>query len=207
MNRTKLLCAIGLLAGVWGSQLAVPEARGGEVFQVDPVHSAINFKVRHLFSFTSGRFPDFSGTLQYDADHPERSRMELVIQATSIDTDNEKRDAHLRASDFLEVDKHPLITFTSTRIRASEKPNVYQVEGDFTLRGVTHPLTVDVEILGFGDVPGFGTRGGFNAKAVVPRKDYGVVWNRMLDQGGTVLGDDVHVECSIEVFKQEGGAD
>lgn len=196
LNHRRLGARIGALL-----LLAVCSAGAGERFDIDAVHSAIGFKVRHFFSPTAGRFTEFSGTLDYDAAHPEQSSIELLIQAASIDTDNDRRDAHLRSDDFLATETYPTITFRSTKIEATDAPNHFRVIGDFTLRGITRPVTVEVEILGFGEISGMGTRGGFLAKTTINRQDFGVRWNKILDRGGTMLGDEVQIECPIEVIK------
>ena len=177
-------------------------AWAGETYRIDTAHSAVGFKVRHLFSHTSGRFTDFSGKLVYDAEKPVNSSIELMINAASIDTDNDTRDNHLRSNDFLHIEAHPQITFKSTRIAETGKPNHFDVTGDLTIRGVTRAVTVAVEILGFGEFPGMGHRGGFNASTTINRQDFGVKWNKLLDAGGTLLGNDVHIDCPIEVVRQ-----
>ena len=170
-----------------------------EVYDIDSAHSAVNFKVRHLFSYTSGRFTQFGGTLWYDAAKPENSRIEITIQAASIDTDNEQRDNHLRGADFLEAEKYPQITFRSQKSEPAGEVHRYRVTGEFTLHGVTKPVTVDVELLGFGEAPGFGKRGGFAAEVALDRREFGITWNKTLDTGGFVLGDEVQVDFPIEV--------
>ena len=181
--------------------LATGPAMAAERYEIDTVHSAIGFKVRHLFSHTTGCFTVFSGVLHYDAEHPEQSSIALVIQASSIDTDNERRDDHLRSADFFDVAQHPTLAFQSTKIESAGERDLYHVTGDFTLRGVTRPVTVVVEILGFGEIPGMGTRGGFSAQTTINRQDFGVKWNKVLDKGAAVLGDEVHIDCSLEVMK------
>jgi polyisoprenoid-binding protein YceI len=192
-----------ILLGAAGFVLAAPLAAALETYDIDAVHSGINFKVRHLFTNVPGRFGEFSGTLQYDAEKPQNSTIEIVIQAASIDTDNDRRDEHLRSADFLETETYPTITFKSTKIEPAEKANHYKVTGEFTLHGVTRTIVIDVELLGFGEFPGMGHRGGFHAATTINRQDFGVKWNRVLDVGGAVLGDEVHIECPIEVVRQD----
>ncbi len=176
-------------------------AQALEVYGVDSVHSTVNFKVRHLFNNVGGRFDQFDGTLWYDAQNPQSSRIELTIQAASIDTDNEKRDNHLRSADFFDVEKYPLITFKSTKIEPAGQDDLYRVTGDFSMHGVTKPVVIDVELLGFGEIPGLGHRGGFEAETTINRKDYGIVWNQTLDSGGLLLGDDVQVQIGLQVAR------
>jgi polyisoprenoid-binding protein YceI len=184
------------------SVTAQPAAAATETYKIDAVHSGIRFSVRHLFSPTPGRFSDFAGTLKYDAAHPENSQIELTIQAASIDTDNDRRDQHLQSEDFLFVEKFPTLTFKSTSIVPTEKAGHFQVTGDFTLRGVTHPVTLAVQLLGFGEVAGMGYRGGFTATTTINRQDFGVKWNKVLDTGGTLLADEVQIECALEVVRE-----
>lgn len=195
---------LAVLAAVLAPALMSEPAAAVEIYEIDAVHSAVNFKVRHLFSHTSGRFAQFGGTLWYDEAEPQSSRIEITIQAASIDTGNEQRDNHLRNTDFLDVEKHPQITFRSTKLERQGESGRYRVTGDFTLRGVTKPVTVDVELLGFGETPGFGKRGGFSAQTTLDRQAFGVTWNKTLDSGGLVLGNEVLVDFPIEVaLKQE----
>ncbi len=180
---------LGLLLAAVGAQAQTPE-----VYDIDAVHSAANFKVRHLVAYVSGRFTQFEGTLWYDAQKPENSRIEITIQAASIDTGNQQRDNHLRSADFFDVEKFPLITFRSTKIEPAGEPQRFRVIGDFGLHGVTKPVTVDVELLGFEEHAGFGKRGGFLTQATLDRRDYGIVWNKTLDAGGLLLGNEVKVD-------------
>lgn len=177
---------------------AVP-ARALEVYDIDPAHSAAGFKVRHLFTQVNGRFTQFAGTLSYDAAKPVNSRIEITIQTTSIDTDNERRDNHLRGADFFDVEKYPQITFKSTKIEPAGEANHYRVTGDFSMHGVTKPVTVAVELLGFGESQGMGKRGGFAAQVTLDRSEFGITWNKTLDTGGLMLGNEVQVDFPIEV--------
>ncbi len=194
------LASVVLLgAGLLGTGPATP-AQAAEVFQVDPVHSAVGFKVRHLLSKAGGGFDEFSGTLHYDAQNPAKSRMEFTIQAASIDTDNEKRDQHLRSADFFDVEKYPTITFKSTKIEPTDKAGHYKVTGDFTMHGVTKPIVVDAEVLGFAET-GMGLRGGVDVEATIDRKEFDIVWNQTMDKGGVVLGDDVEIDISLAFYQ------
>jgi polyisoprenoid-binding protein YceI len=178
---------------------AATQAQALEVYDIDAVHSAANFKVRHIFAYTSGHFTQFGGTLWYDAQKPENSRIEIAIQAASINTGNDQRDNHLRSADFFDVEKFPQITFKSTKIVPAKDPQHYRVTGDFTLHGVTKPVTIDVEVLGFGENPGLGKRGGFSAQVTLDRTAFGIVWNKTLESGGLLLGNEVQVDFPLEV--------
>jgi polyisoprenoid-binding protein YceI len=166
----------------------------------DLTHSSINFHVRHLMvSKVHGRFQSWNGILELDDEDLTRSRLDVTIDATSIDTKEDKRDAHLRSPDFLDVDNYPTITFKSTRIERDG--DTYNVVGDITIRGVTKQVTLEVE--GGEQVrdPWGGTRTGFSAKAKLNRKDFGLTWNLALEAGGFVVGDKLDISIEIEAVK------
>lgn len=171
-----------------------PAISAAETYTVDATHSSVGFKVRHLISKTAGRFNDFAGTISIDKDNLAASSVALTIDAASIDTDNEKRDGHLKSADFFDVETHPEITFKSTKIVKTSE-NMFDVTGDFTMRGVTKSITIPVEMLGF--MPDMGLAG-FETHFEINRKDYGVEWNRTLEAGGLLLGEDVEVNITIE---------
>ncbi len=182
---------------------AQPTLAAAEAWTVDASHSTSLFKVRHFFTPVTGRFTDFAGTLNYDADAPENSTVEIVVQATSIDTDNEDRDKHLRTDDFFNVEAYPTLTFKSTKVAKGDKAGQFKVTGDLTIRDVTKPVTLDVEVLGFGPDAWGGSRGGFIASGVINRLEYGVKWNKALDTGGAMLGDEVTIDFGVEVMKKK----
>jgi polyisoprenoid-binding protein YceI len=166
-----------------------------ETYTIDRGHSSATFSVRHLMTKARGRFTDFAGTLELDKAHPEASKVDIVIQAKSISTDNEHRDEDLRGDGFFDVAKFPTITFKSTKIVPAGKDK-YDVTGDFTMHGVTKSITVPVQFLGF--MPGKTEKAGFEIATTLNRKDYAIVWNRALDAGGTLLGDDVDIVIDVE---------
>jgi polyisoprenoid-binding protein YceI len=177
-----------------------------EPYKLDPAHTQVGFQVRHFFSKVPGNFKDFSGTILLDPSNLEGSSADVTIQAASVNTNNDRRDNHLRSADFFEVEKFPTLTFKSTKVTKVSDTKL-QVAGDLTIRGVTKPTVLDVEFLGAGPVvvegnPA-GTRAGFLATTTINRKDFGVSWNRTLDQGGTLLGDDVAINIGVEAVKQE----
>lgn len=195
------------LATVLALALLVPAMAFAEAttWQVDPAHTGIQFSVRHFFSQVPGRFNDFSGTIKYDPESPSSSSVEFTIQAASINTDNADRDNHLRSADFFDVEKHPTLSFKSTEVKAVSDGKL-EVTGDFTVRGVTKRITVPVVFLGSMDTP-MGTRAGFHTEFKVDRKEYGVSWNRALDQGGAILGDEVRIEIAVEAVKKSEEAE
>lgn len=172
-------------------------------WQLDTAHTDVGFRVRHMMvSDVKGRFNEFSGTVKLDEKDIAKSLdIDVVIQAKSIDTNQQKRDDHLRSADFFEVEKHPTLKFVSKK-GATKKvgKGKYKVAGDLTIRGVTKPVTLDVE--GFEDsyVDPWGNahRGG-TATAVIKRKDFGLTWNKALEKGGVLVGEDVKIVLEIEL--------
>jgi polyisoprenoid-binding protein YceI len=184
--------------------LVAASAFAAESFVVDKVHSETGFQVRHLVSRISGKFDDFGGTINIvDRANAPASSVEFTIKTPSIDTGNENRDKDLRGANFFEVDKFPEITFKSTSIKPSGKKDVYDVTGAFTMHGVTRTITLPVEFLGFIKDPWGGERAGFSTHITLNRKDYGINWNKMLDNGGTLLSDDVDISVNIEAAKKK----
>ena len=164
---------------------------------VDKAHSNVDFSVRHLMANVRGHFADYDGVIVMDAD-PAKSSVEFTIQSKSIDTANEQRDTHLRSADFFEVEKYPAITFKSTAVKKTGD-NAYEVTGPLTMRGVTKVVTLPVTFLGEAKDPWGNLKGGFSLSTVLNRKDFGINWNKALDQGGFILGDEVKVEINLEV--------
>ena len=167
----------------------------------DRAHSEIGFNIRHYFNKTHGRFRDFSGTIVFDPGQLAASTVEVSIVDSTIDTANERRDSDLRGENFFEVAKYPTITFKSTRVIPGKDVNHFQVVGDFDMHGVTKPVTLDVEMLGFGPIAiggrSLGTQAGFLATTTIKRLDWGITWNKTLDQGGFMLGDDVDIVLNM----------
>jgi polyisoprenoid-binding protein YceI len=171
--------------------------------RVYTAHSSVGFKVRHFFAKATGNFRQFEGTIQFDPAQPERASVEATIQTTSIDTANEGRDKHLRSADFFDVEKFPTLTFKSTKVE--KKGEELLVTGDLTIKGVTKSVTFPIEFHGAGPTPWGAQSAGFSAELKIDRKDFGVTWNKALDQGGTVLGDDVAISLEIEALEAKEG--
>ncbi|HEX5760093.1 MAG TPA: YceI family protein [Thermoanaerobaculia bacterium] len=186
--------------------LALPALAFAEpvVYKVDPDHSAVSFSVRHFVSNVPGRFRDFDGTIKYDKQAPANSSVEFTVQAASIDTDNDDRDTHLKSADFFDAEKFPTLSFASSGVQAKDADTL-EVTGDLTIHGVTKRVTIPVEILGTMAGPR-GEKAGFETSFTVNRKEYGVIWNRVLDAGGTVLGEDVKINIAIEADSQQAAA-
>jgi polyisoprenoid-binding protein YceI len=172
------------------------------IYKVDPNHSGVSFTIRHFVSNVPGRFRDFTGVIKHDAQNPPASSVEFTVQAASIDTANDDRDEHLKSADFFDVQKYPTLTFTSTKVTAKDSDTL-EVVGNLTLHGVTKEVTIPVEILGTVKTPR-GEKAGFEAAFTLNRKEYGITWNRVLDVGGSVLGEDVKVTVAIEADRQTG---
>ena len=170
-------------------------------YKIDKSHSEAVFQVRHLVTKVRGRFTDFEGTVMIDEQQPERSSVDLTIQASSIDTAEKDRDTHLRSGDFFEVEKYPTITFRSKRV-AKKGNETFDVTGDFTIRDVTREVTIPVTHLGTAKDPWGNERVGFEAETTLNRKDFGLKWNAALETGGFLVGDEVRVNLSIQAVKQ-----
>ena len=166
-------------------------------YVIDADHSSVTFKIRHLFSKTSGQFKQFEGTLDYEPGKPETWKAEAVIQAASIDTNVEPRDKHLRSADFFDVETYPTLTFKSTKVTdiTAEKATLH---GDLTMHGVTRPVVMDLAIHGVGKDPWGNTRAGFTATIKIDRKDFGLTWNKVVETGGVLVGDEVEITLEIE---------
>lgn len=163
---------------------------------VDPAHSSVEVVARHMvISKVRGRFERFSGTIEV-ADVPEDSSVEFRIDATSIHTADEKRDAHLRNGDFLDTDRYPEIVFRSTSIEAGRTGH-WNVTGNLTVRDVTRPVTIDVEFEGVGNAYG-GPRIVLGSEFEVDREDYGLTWNMALEAGGVLVGRQLRIELEIQ---------
>ncbi|HMI31792.1 MAG TPA: YceI family protein [Candidatus Limnocylindrales bacterium] len=186
--------------------LAAQALAAPQPYEIDPVHSRVEFTIRHMFSKVSGNFGTFHGTVNYDASAPAASSVAAEIDASSIDTNNDKRDGHLKSPDFFDVAKFPTLSFTSTKI-TPVADGKFKVEGNLTMHGVTKPVVMDAAFLGAG--PGLDgvVRAGFEGMTKVDRKDYGIVWNKALDQGSTLLGDEVAINLMIEAVAPKAGAD
>ncbi len=194
----------GFLALAFALILTAP-SMAQSTYVIDATHSTIGFSIKHLtVSTVLGNFKAFEGTITLDAKNPAGSSFEATIQTKSINTENEQRDEHLRNADFFDAQANPIITFKTTSVTVAE--NTYTVTGDLTIKGVTKsitlPLTVDGPItspMGGDDVIGVA------GQTKINRQDFGVKWNKAMDKGGLVLGDEVIITVNLEAHaKQEG---
>ena len=205
-RRARFSQALAFLALLAATSAAAEPQR----FNIDPSHSEVSFSIRHFFGKVPGWFREFSGSVVYDPADLAASSVEVTIKTASVDTRNERRDADLRSGNFFLADSFPTITFKSTKVIPG-KESQFQVVGDLTMRGVTKQVTLDASFLGMGTtdmVGGFsmGTRAGWEASTVVDRRDFGVLWNKVLDKGGTMLGDEVAIHLGVEGMQTRGPA-
>jgi polyisoprenoid-binding protein YceI len=167
----------------------------------DLSHSSVSFYVRHLMvSKVRGSFHNWGGTLTIDDEDITRSSVDVSIDIGSIDTREEKRDAHLKSADFFDVDNHPKLTFKSTAVKRVSDDEL-EVLGDLQIRGITKPITLKVESNGQIKDPWGGTRAGFSGKATLSRKEFGLHWNALLETGGVVVGDKIEIALEIEAIQ------
>jgi polyisoprenoid-binding protein YceI len=172
-------------------------------YQIDPAHSRASFAIRHMMVATvRGEFGKLAGTVTLDDVHPERSRIEATIEASSLNTHNEKRDNHLRSADFFDVANFPQLTFRSTAVRAVG-PETYAVTGELTIHGVTRQVVLDVESPAVEVKDPYGnTKRGATATATINRKEFGLGWNQALEAGGVMVGDAVRITIDLELARQ-----
>jgi polyisoprenoid-binding protein YceI len=170
-------------------------------WQLDPAHSSLTVSARHMMITTvRGTLKIVDARIDFDPDHPQRSSVEARIDAASIDTGVEQRDAHLRSPDFLDVERHPSITFRSTGIEP--KGDGYLLHGDLAIRGVERPVTLDAEIDGVvADWQGGGDRASFSARTTIDREEWGLNWNVALEAGGWLVGKEFRVEIELAAVR------
>ncbi len=166
-------------------------------YTIDADHTAISFKIRHLFSNVQGTFKQFEGSFEYEPGKPGQASAQATIKAASIDTNVEARDKHLRAEDFFDVEKFPEITFKSTKF-TEESPKNGKLEGVLSLHGVEKPVILDVQIHGARNDPWGNVRAGFTATTKINRKDFGLNWNKVVETGQLVVGEEVTITLEVE---------
>lgn len=200
-QRTTTLASLLAVLLVSASAGLASPARAAQTFKPDPAHSEVSFQVRHFLSKVRGKFDQFDATIVKDDQNPASSSVEFTIQVASIDTGVERRDDHLRSADFFDAEKYPTITFQSSAVE-KVSDSEYKVTGRLTIRGITKVVTLPVSYLGeMTDAWGH-TRAGFTTETTLDRQDFGVSWNKKLDSGGYMLGDDVDVSISFEAVLQ-----
>jgi polyisoprenoid-binding protein YceI len=183
--------------------LAAPILAHADNWQIDPMHTSVEFTVRHMMiSNVKGSFEKTSGTITIDGNDPTTAKIDATIDASSLNTRVERRDADLKSPNFLDVQKYPTITFKSTKVEAAG-PGKWKVTGDLTLHGVTKPVVLEVESSGTPIHDPMGnTRAGASATTKINRKDFGLTYNKALETGGVMVGDEVAISIDVEAIKK-----
>lgn len=198
MKFFRIMLALSLLTGT----LSAGAGPNTVSFKIDKAHSRIGFSVRHMVvSKVRGHFQKYTAVLNYDETNIENSSAEVTIDVNSINTDNKKRDNHLRSPDFFAVEEFPNIMFKSSSIKKDGEK--YIATGDLTIRGVTKQVNFPFEITGKIVDPWGKTRIGLEGALTINRKDYGVKWSKVMDGGGLVVSDDVHIEIVVEAVQKK----
>lgn len=198
--RVLLACVTMAAAAPAAAQGDAAAPAAASRWRIDTTHSELTFQVRHLVSRVRGSFGEWSGSLQADPGRLSEGAVEVVVQTRSIDTKNERRDNHLRTSDFFDAETHPTITFRSDRVEVEGER--LRVHGTLTMRGVARPVLLEGAYLGIGRDAQGRRRMGFEASTTINRHDYGVSWNNAVESGGFVLGDDVTIQLVIAAVEQ-----
>jgi polyisoprenoid-binding protein YceI len=181
------------------SPVAPPQAT---LWQLDPAHTLVEFSARHMMVTTvKGRFARLSGRILDVADDPSRSSVEVSIDASSVDTGDERRDAHLKSADFLDTANFPHITFSSTRVEPLGGDRL-RITGDLSIRGQTRPVTFEATLNGRGKTPYGSEIAGFSAEAQLNRRDWGLNWNVALETGGFLVSDTIKISLELEATRQ-----
>jgi polyisoprenoid-binding protein YceI len=172
-------------------------------FQIDPAHSTAHFVVRHMMiTNVRGSFSGVKGTASYNPENPAQSNIDVTIDASTVNTMDAQRDAHLRSADFLDVEKFPAITFKSTRVEDDGEGET-RITGDLTLHGVSRPVVLKVEGPIAGGKDPFGNvRFGASGTTKIKRSDFGLTWNAALETGGILVGDDLKIELEVSLIEQ-----
>ena len=174
-------------------------------YELDVAHTVVGFVARHMLSKVRGQFTEFTGTLEV-GESPEDSRVDVEIKAGSITTHTEKRDEHLTSGDFLEIEKHPLLTFKSTGVRPTGGTS-FELDGDLTIKDITRPVTLSGEFLGWGPNMEGQPMLAASAKTTIDREDWGMTWNMVVETGGFLVGKKVDIEIEVEAHRVDGGED
>ena len=188
--------------------MAVTTSTAATAWKLDPAHTAVEFAVKHMmFTTVRGRFKTFTGTIHIDERNPDASRVEVEIDAASIDTGVSDRDAHLRTGDFLDVENHPRIVFRSTRVEGAHKNqgDRFTVAGELEIRGTAMPVRLEVTLEGLGKDMEGKLRSGFSARTEIDRREWGLRWNQALEAGGVLVGHSVKIEVEAQAVQQDDG--
>jgi polyisoprenoid-binding protein YceI len=171
-------------------------------WMIDSAHTEANFSVRHMMiSNVRGQFEKVAGAVEFDEANPANTRVDVQIEAASVNTREEKRDAHLKSPDFFDAEKYPYLTFKSKRVEVKDATHARLI-GDLTIRAVTKEVALDVEYNGSAKSPWGTLSAGFSARTTIKRKDWDLNWNVALETGGWLVGDDVHISIELEIVQQ-----
>jgi polyisoprenoid-binding protein YceI len=176
---------------------------GSATYTIDRAHSEVSFRVRHLLSRVGGQFREFGGSITFDPERPEASRVEVSIKTASIDTSAADRDTHLKSDDFFAIETHPEITFVSDRVVSTGR-DTFTVGGTLSIRGVAKRIELPVTHLGIARDPWGNDKVGFEASLRLNRKDFGLTWNAALETGGFLVGDDVDITLNVQAARSKG---
>ena len=170
---------------------------------LDPTHSEIQFKVKHLMITTvTGSFKEFSAEADTHGEDFTSGYVSFQANTKSVDTNNEQRDAHLKSADFFDVEKFPVLQFKSTGLKKTDDEEIYQLSGDLTIKDVTRPVKLLVEFGGVGKDPWGNVKAGFSLSGKINRKDWNLNWNAALEGGGLLVSEDVRILCEVQLVKQ-----
>ena len=184
--------------------LAIAGSAGAQAYTIDPAHTQIMFKVKHLgITTVTGDFGVFFGTFDFDPENFKNGSISVTIDVSSINTGIDDRDNHLRTSDFFDVENHPEMTFKSTKIQ-NIKDDTFQIVGDLTMRGVTKPVTLHVEFAGTATDPMGNEKAAFSASTKIDRTDFGVSWSKLIETGGLVVSKEVKIILEVQGNKVKG---
>jgi polyisoprenoid-binding protein YceI len=173
-------------------------------WSIDPAHTEISFKVKHLMiSTVSGVFREFGATIYTNANDFESAKIDFWMNPSSVDTNEEKRDGHLKSPDFFDVEKYKKITFISDSFEKSGDGNLFKLGGKLTVKGITKGIVLDVEFGGIIKDPYGNEKAGFSINGKINRKDWELNWNAMLETGGVMVSDEVRINCEVELLKQK----
>lgn len=186
-----------LAAGLAAALVLMPIAASAASYAINKPHTMATFKIRHFVSNVTGGFDGVDGAIEFDPKNPGAASVEFTVDAKSVDTNNETRDKDLRSANFFDTERCPTLTFKSTKVTPKDATH-FDLTGDLTMRCVTKQVTVPVEYLGAQKLPEGKEKVGFETAFTVDRKDFGIVWNQAIDQGGVMLGDKVGITISVE---------
>ena len=171
-------------------------------WEIDPGHTRIGFATRHaMVTKVRGAFNDVTGEIVVDGENPDASTATVIVQMASIDTRNAQRDEHLRSADFFDVETHPEMTFSSTRIEEVDE-DAYMVTGDLTIRGTTRSVGIPLRLIGVDTDPSGNVRAGFEGTRRLDRREWGITWNSPLDSGGLLVSDKIQLEFELSLITQ-----